>query len=108
MVPNGGDTPDGKLASAISSAFGSFDDFKVKFPAAAAGRFGSGWAWLCVGEPAKPVVPDCRNQDSPVTNGFHPILGLAVSTVLLASGNTPDTLNYDNAVPTTSQPGGTS
>jgi superoxide dismutase len=46
MSPNGGGEPKGALASAISEAFGSFSDFKEKFSATAAGRFGSGWAWL--------------------------------------------------------------
>ena len=47
MSPNGGGAPNGELASAIDSAFGSFEDFKNKF-ASVATQFGSGWAWLCV------------------------------------------------------------
>src|SRR5688572_32133666 len=46
MKPNGGGEPKGPLAEAINTVFGSFDDFKTKFNAAGAGRFGSGWAWL--------------------------------------------------------------
>src|SRR5690606_11970056 len=48
MGPNGGGAPQGELAQAIDAAFGSFDKFKEEFAAAAANRFGSGWAWLVV------------------------------------------------------------
>lgn len=78
MGPNGGGTPTGALASAIDTAFGSFDGFKTKFSAAAAGRFGSGWAWLCVDRSAKLIAQDFPNQDSPLTVGLKPILGLDV------------------------------
>jgi Fe-Mn family superoxide dismutase len=78
MGPGGGGTPTGVLASAIDTAFGSFDGFKTKFSAAAAGRFGSGWAWLCVDRSAKLLVQDFPNQDSPLTVGLKPILGLDV------------------------------
>lgn len=47
LSPNGGGEPTGELAEEIKSTFGSFDQFKEKFAAAAAGRFGSGWVWLC-------------------------------------------------------------
>ena len=78
MSPNGGGAPDGNLAGAINSTFGSFDDFKSKFAAAAAGRFGSGWAWLCVDRSGKLLVKDFPNQNSPLTEGLKPILGLDV------------------------------
>ncbi|MGD2111307.1 MAG: superoxide dismutase [Phycisphaerae bacterium] len=78
MSPNGGGTPEGDLAGAIKAAFGSFDDFKTKFAAAGAGRFGSGWAWLCVEGSGKLAVVDTPNQDNPVTDGLKPILGLDV------------------------------
>ncbi len=81
MSPNGGGTPSGELASAIDSAFGSFDKFKEAFSNAAATRFGSGWAWLCV-EGGKLNVCSTPNQDNPLMPdagcGGTPILGLDV------------------------------
>ena len=65
MSPNGGSTPTGDLASAIDSAFGSFEGFKDTFSKAAATRFGSGWAWLCVTD-GKLEVCSTPNQDNPV------------------------------------------
>jgi Fe-Mn family superoxide dismutase len=65
MSPNGGGTPTGDLASAIDSAFGSFEGFKDTFSKAAATRFGSGWAWLCVTD-GKLEVCSTPNQDNPV------------------------------------------
>ncbi|MFQ5591214.1 MAG: superoxide dismutase [Phycisphaerae bacterium] len=70
--------PDGALAEAINSSFGTFDEFRKKFDAAATGRFGSGWAWLCLDRAGKLVVRDFANQDNPLTVGLHPILGLDV------------------------------
>ncbi len=78
LSPKGGGKPDGALGDAINSAFGSFDDFKTKFVASATGRFGSGWAWLCVDNSKKLVIKDFPNQDSPLTAGLKPILGLDV------------------------------
>ena len=82
MSPNGGGTPSGDLASAIDEAFGSFDGFKEKFSAAAATRFGSGWAWLCVQKGGKVEICSTPNQDNPIMPGVacggHPILGLDV------------------------------
>ncbi len=78
MSPNGGGAPGGALADAIKASFGSFDEFKSKFSAAAGGRFGSGWAWLCKDSGGKLVVQDFANQDSPVAAGLTPLLGLDV------------------------------
>lgn len=81
MGPNGGGKPSGDLASAIDSAFGSFDAFKEEFSKAAATRFGSGWAWLCV-VGGKLEVCSSPNQDNPIMPGVGcggtPILGLDV------------------------------
>jgi len=78
MSPNGGGAPDGDLAAAIGSAFGSVGDFQTKFAAAGAGRFGSGWVWLCVDGAGKLLIADYPNQDNPITDGITPILGLDV------------------------------
>ncbi|MDQ7040626.1 MAG: superoxide dismutase [Rhodothermus sp.] len=78
MKPNGGGEPTGELAEAIQSTFGSFETFKEKFSAEAAGRFGSGWAWLVVDENGKLQVYSLPNQDSPYMQGHTPILGLDV------------------------------
>lgn len=82
MSPNGGGQPSGALAQAINDAFGSFDEFKAKFSAAAGTRFGSGWAWLCVHKGGKVDVCSTPNQDNPLMPGVgcggHPILGLDV------------------------------
>ncbi len=77
MSPDGGGAPSGPLAEAINSAFGSFDGFKEKFGAAAATRFGSGWAWLSKSDSGL-VVESTANQDSPLMEGRTPILGLDV------------------------------
>ncbi len=77
MAPKAGGAPTGDVASAINAAFGSFDTFKEKFSAAAAGRFGSGWAWLAVSN-SKLEVMSTPNQDSPLMEGKTPILGLDV------------------------------
>jgi len=77
MGPNAGGQPSGDLADAINSAFGSFAAFKEQFSAAAATRFGSGWAWLIVDGGQLSVV-STPNQDTPVMEGKTPILGLDV------------------------------
>ncbi len=77
MSKNGGGAPGGELASAIDSAFGNFDDFKAKFTQAGMTRFGSGWAWLSV-DGGNLVVESTANQDSPLSAGRMPILGLDV------------------------------
>ncbi len=82
MKPNGGGKPTGLVAAGIDQAFGSFDAFKEKFNAAAATRFGSGWAWLIVKADGNLDVSSTPNQDNPLMDvaevkGF-PILGLDV------------------------------
>jgi len=76
--PNAGGAPTGKLADAIASELGGFDKFKEDFAKAAATRFGSGWAWLAVGQDGKLKVYSLPNQDSPIMEGDTPILGLDV------------------------------
>ena len=81
MAPNGGGTPSGDLAAAIDASFGSFDAFKETFSKAAATRFGSGWAWLCVHKGGKLEVCSTPNQDNPLMGegcSGTPILGLDV------------------------------
>ena len=78
MSPRGGSEPGGELAEAINSTFGSFDQFKEKFSAAAAGQFGSGWAWLVVDGTGVLKVYSTANQDSPLSEGDEPILCLDV------------------------------
>lgn len=82
MSPDGGGKPEGELAQAIDSAFGSFESFKDEFASAAAGQFGSGWAWLCVHEGGKVELCSTANQDNPLMPGIGcggtPILGLDV------------------------------
>lgn len=77
MSPSGGGDPSGELGDAINSTFGSLDAFKEQFAAAAATRFGSGWAWLSVDNGAL-VVESTPNQDTPLSEGRTPILGLDV------------------------------
>lgn len=77
MGPNGGGEPSGALADAINSAFGSFGDFQSAFSAAAATRFGSGWAWL-VADGGVVSVTSTPNQDTPLMDGGTPILGIDV------------------------------
>jgi Fe-Mn family superoxide dismutase len=80
----GGGAPTGALAEAITKAFGSFDAFKEKFAAAGVGRFGSGWAWLCVGGDKSLAICSTANQDTPVMGKAvagcegAPILGVDV------------------------------
>ncbi|MBN1949811.1 MAG: superoxide dismutase [Bacteroidales bacterium] len=81
MGPNGGGEPSGGLAEAIVSAFGSFENFKKEFSAAAATRFGSGWAWLVKTDKGL-LVSSTPNQDNPLMDVAEvkgtPILGLDV------------------------------
>jgi Fe-Mn family superoxide dismutase len=78
LSPDGGGSPTGDLAQAITTAFGSFDAFKEMFSNAAATRFGSGWAWLVVNSAGTLEVTSTPNQDNPVMEGKTPILGLDV------------------------------
>lgn len=82
MAPNAGGKPTGELAQAIDAAFGSFEEFKAQFAKAGATRFGSGWAWLCVGADGKLFVSSTPNQDNPLMDLADkkgtPILGLDV------------------------------
>jgi Fe-Mn family superoxide dismutase len=77
MAPNAGGTPKGELAKAIDTSFTSFDAFKAEFEKAAATRFGSGWAWL-VKKGSGLAVVSTANQDSPLSEGLTPILGIDV------------------------------
>ena len=82
MGPNAGGLPSGDLGEAINKSFGSFENFKSKFSAAAGTRFGSGWAWLCVHSNGDLEVCSTPNQDNPLMPGIGcggaPILGLDV------------------------------
>lgn len=77
MAPNAGGEPTGAIKDAINEAFGDFDSFKEEFKTAAAGRFGSGWAWLVL-DGGKLAITSTPNQDSPLMEGKTPILGLDV------------------------------
>jgi Fe-Mn family superoxide dismutase len=77
LSPNAGGKPSGDLAKAIDEAFGSFEAMQEKFNAAATNQFGSGWGWLVVSG-GKLEVISTPNQDSPLTQGKTPILGLDV------------------------------
>ncbi len=77
MTPNGGQQNRGPVGQAIDSTFGSFDNFKQTFEAAATGQFGSGWAWLAVSN-GKLQVIGTANQDNPVSMGMVPLLGVDV------------------------------
>ena len=78
MGPSKGGPPKGKVADALTSTFGGFDQFKEKLTAAATGRFGSGWAWLVRVPGGKLEIYSTANQDNPVMEGKYPIMGLDV------------------------------
>jgi Fe-Mn family superoxide dismutase len=78
LVPGGARTPSGALLTDIEKTFGSYDAFAEKFGAAAATRFGSGWAWLVLDGNKKLQVYSTANQDSPYMDGHTPLLGLDV------------------------------
>jgi Fe-Mn family superoxide dismutase len=77
MSPDGGGEPEGELAAAIDAAFGDLASFKEQFAAAAANRFGSGWAWL-VWDGSGVAITSTPNQDNPLSEGKIPLLGVDV------------------------------
>jgi superoxide dismutase, Fe-Mn family len=77
MGPNAGGAPQGELARAVDTAFGSFDAFKAELEKAAMGRFGSGWAWLVKKNNGLAVV-STANQDNPMSEGMTPVMGVDV------------------------------
>jgi len=96
MKPNGGGEPTGAIASAIQSAFGSFDAFKTAFNDAGVKRFGSGWAWLILDSSGKLQVTSTANQDSPFMDGNYPVMGNDVwehAYYLKYQNRRPDYLN---------------
>ncbi|MEK6588890.1 MAG: superoxide dismutase [Chloroflexota bacterium] len=78
MGPNGGGEPSGAVGKAIASAFGDFAKFKDELTKAAVTRFGSGWGWLAVDSGGGLKVLSTPNQDSPISQGMTPILGVDV------------------------------
>lgn len=78
MKKNGGGEPKGELAAALEKEFGAFVAFREAFTAAATKHFGSGWAWLVRDGTGKLSVTSLPNQDSPLTHGWAPLLGLDV------------------------------
>jgi Fe-Mn family superoxide dismutase len=105
--PNAGGTPKGRLAEAINSTFGGFDQFKEELQKAAIGRFGSGWAWLVVNKEGKLQITSTANQDTPISDGLKPVIGVDVwehAYYLLYQNRRPDYLkawwnvvNWDQA-----------
>jgi superoxide dismutase, Fe-Mn family len=77
MSPDGGGEPEGDLASAIGDTFGGFDSFKDELKTAGVNQFGSGWAWL-VQDGSGLAVVSTANQDSPVSDGQTPLVGVDV------------------------------
>ena len=102
MGPGKGGQPSGKLGDAINSQLAGFENFKKDFSAASATRFGSGWAWLSVDKTGKLLVESTPNQDSPLTQGNTPILGLDVwehAYYLLYQNRRPDYVaNFYNVI----------
>ena len=95
MKPAGGGQPSGEVGTAITSTFGSFDNFKAEVTKAATGRFGSGWAWLSV-DKGKLKVESTANQETPLSEGRTPIFGIDVwehAYYLHYQNRRPDYLN---------------
>lgn len=79
LAPNAGGAPTGDLAAAIDAAFGSFEEFKTKFSASAAGNFGSGWTWLVKNADGSLAIVNTSNADTPITDtGVTPLLTVDV------------------------------
>jgi Fe-Mn family superoxide dismutase len=78
MAPNAGGEPTGELGAAITKAFGDFSKFRDAYKAAAVGRFGSGWAWLVAAKDGSVTIESSPNQDNPLMEGKHALLGLDV------------------------------
>jgi Fe-Mn family superoxide dismutase len=96
MGPNGGGSPKGAIAEAITKDFGSFDAFKTQFAEAATKQFGSGWAWLVVGKDGKLAIGSTPNQDNPLM----PNTGISGKPVLaLDVWEHAYYLNYQNKRP---------
>lgn len=77
LLAPGGGAPAGALSAAVAAAFGSMDGFKKQFADAAMKRFGSGWAWLSLKD-GKLTIHSTANQDSPLSDGARPVIGLDV------------------------------
>lgn len=78
ISPNKSKDPEERLASAIDSDFGSFENFQKEFTEKATKQFGSGWGWLCQDKGKKLVCTSTPNQDSPLSSGLTPLLGIDV------------------------------
>jgi len=74
LSPKGGGQPGAELAAALKDSFGSHEEFRKQFTEAAEGRFGSGWAWLCLDDRGKLSVSSTSNADNPMRSGQTPIL----------------------------------
>lgn len=78
MKPQGGGAATGELAKMIVKTFGTFEKFQEEFTKAATGVFGSGWAWLAIGENNALKIVQTANQDNPISSGLKPVLGIDV------------------------------
>jgi Fe-Mn family superoxide dismutase len=78
MAPHGGGQPSGPLGEAITSTFGSYDALVEKINSTGVARFGSGWSWLSVDKGGNLVVHSTANQDNPLMEGMHPVMGVDV------------------------------
>lgn len=78
MKPNGGGDPTGELSQAIAAKFGDFEKFREEFSKAAAGVFGSGWAWLAMSNKEGLTIIQAADQENPISKGLKPVLGIDV------------------------------
>ena len=76
ISPDGGGNPEGEIAKAINETFGSFESFKEQFTNEATTHFASGWTWLVKGADGKLSILSTSNQDSPISSGLKPLLGI--------------------------------